>query len=486
MGRSLTGLENPGRILSGFNGASTTSLGDIVLPVQAGPVTLNVQFSVVQDLSPFNVILGRTWLHYMKAILYISSSVSRSPMLPDSTRTRPVRQRVRRFHPDRQKVIRDEIDKLLEAGFIREVEYPDWLANVVVVPKKEGKWRVCVDYTNLNNACPKDSFPLPRMLSFLDAFSGYHQIPMSPADEEKTAFITLHDLYCYKVMPFGLKNTGATYQRLMTKIFKPLVGRTIEYDMKLNPSKCAFGVSLGNSRDLCKKELRLTCKLVALGRFIARFTDELRPFFLAIRKAGANEWTDSCQSAFEKIKHCLMQPPILSSPLPEEKLYMYLAVSEWAISAVLFRCPSPKEQKPIYYVSRAPPNGRANRPTPSQHSAQTGPNRKNASMGHRVKRIWNRVPTQLSMKGQVMADFVLEYSRRPIQRKEPSEKEWWTLRVDGASRSSGSGNIWSKPSDWGSPPLTMKRNMRPSYPDWTSPWLYPSPSSGSIVTPNSW
>ena len=68
MGRDLSGLENPGRILSGFNGATTTSLGDIVLPVQAGPVTLNVQFLVVQDLSPFNAILGRTWLHYMKAI----------------------------------------------------------------------------------------------------------------------------------------------------------------------------------------------------------------------------------------------------------------------------------------------------------------------------------------------------------------------------------------------------------------------------------
>ena len=103
-----------------------------------------------------------------------------------------------------------------------------------------------------------------------------------------------------------------------------------------------------------QKELqRLTGKLVALGRFIARFTDELRPFFLAIRKGGANGWTDSCQSAFEKIKHDLRQPPILASPLPGEKLYMYLAVSEWAISAVLFRCPSHKEHKPIYYVSRA-------------------------------------------------------------------------------------------------------------------------------------
>ncbi|RVW33908.1 hypothetical protein CK203_082963 [Vitis vinifera] len=85
---------------------------------------------------------------------------------------RPVRQRVRRFHPDRQKIIRDEIDKLLEAEFIREVEYSDWLANVVVIPKKEGKWRVCVDYTNLNNACPKDRFPLPRIDQIVDSTAG--------------------------------------------------------------------------------------------------------------------------------------------------------------------------------------------------------------------------------------------------------------------------------------------------------------------------
>ncbi|RVW21312.1 Transposon Ty3-I Gag-Pol polyprotein [Vitis vinifera] len=104
---------------------------------------------------------------------------------------RPVWQRIRRFHPERQRVIRNEIDKLLEAGFIREVSYPDWLANVVVI----------VDSTSGQG-----------MLSFLDAFSGYHQIPMSPDDEEKTAFITPHDLYYYKVMPFGLKNASATYQ----------------------------------------------------------------------------------------------------------------------------------------------------------------------------------------------------------------------------------------------------------------------------------
>ena len=153
---------------------------------------------------------------------------------------KPARQKVRRFHHDRHLVIQTEVDNLLQNGFIRSVKYPKWLANVVVVPKKENKWRVCVDYTDLNDACPKDSFPLPRidqivdasaghgMLSFLDAFSGYHQIPMHPPDAEKTSFITPRGLYCYNVMPFGLKNARATYLRLVTKMFRPLLGSTME------------------------------------------------------------------------------------------------------------------------------------------------------------------------------------------------------------------------------------------------------------------
>ena len=144
---------------------------------------------------------------------------------------RQVRQKVWRFHPDHYQIIKMEVDNLPRVGFIIEVKYPKWLANVVVVPKKGGKWRVCVDYTDLNKACPKDSFPLPsidqivdaaaehKILSFLEALFGYHKIPMHPPDEEKTTFITPHGLYYYDVMPFGLKNAGATYQRLITKIF---------------------------------------------------------------------------------------------------------------------------------------------------------------------------------------------------------------------------------------------------------------------------
>ncbi|XP_074301041.1 uncharacterized protein LOC141632388 [Silene latifolia] len=199
---------------------------------------------------------------------------------------KPIQQKRRKIAPERNQVINQEVDNLLAAGKIREVKYPEWLSNVVVVPKKNGKWRVCVDFTDLNKACPKDPFPLPHidamvdatagheMLTFLDAWSGYNQIKMHPDDQEKTAFRLERGIYCYNVMPFGLKNAGSTYQRLVNTMFKEQIGRTVEvyiddmvvkskqeaqhvehladtfstlrkYEMKLNPSKCTFGVSSG-------------------------------------------------------------------------------------------------------------------------------------------------------------------------------------------------------------------------------------------------
>ena len=137
------------------------------------------------------------------------------------------------FAPERDNAIKDEVQKLMEAKFIREVYYPDWLTNVVMIKKANGKWRMCVDFTDLNKAFPKDSYPLPhidqlvdstaghKLLSFMDAFSGYNQIRMDEADQKKMSFVTSQGLFCYEVMPFGLKNAGATYQRLVNHMFCP-------------------------------------------------------------------------------------------------------------------------------------------------------------------------------------------------------------------------------------------------------------------------
>ena len=126
------------------------------------------------------------------------------------------------------------------AKFIQRVYYPKWLANVVMVKKANSKSRMYVDFTDLNKAYPKDSYLLPRidqlvdstaghkLLSFMDAFSRYNQIRMDEADQEKTSFVTSQALFYYKVMPFGLKNAGATYQRLVNHMFRPQIGRNIE------------------------------------------------------------------------------------------------------------------------------------------------------------------------------------------------------------------------------------------------------------------
>lgn len=137
-------------------------------------------------------------------------------------------------------VVMTEVDQLLKAGAIQEILYPTWLANPVVVPKKNGKLRVCVDYINLNNACPMDRFPLPwieqmvdatagyERLTFMDAYRGYHHIPLAKEEQEKTAFIAPRGTFCYNVLPSGLKNAGATFQSATTKMFFGKLGKMME------------------------------------------------------------------------------------------------------------------------------------------------------------------------------------------------------------------------------------------------------------------
>ena len=126
-----------------------------------------------------------------------------------------------------------EVQRLLDANVIREVKYSEWLANVVLVPKKNGKMRICIDFTDLNKSYKKDTFPLPRIdtlvnkaaarkhFSLLDCFSGYHQIWLKKEDEDKIGFTTPFRTYCYTRMPEGLKNAGSTFARMTKAVLGP-------------------------------------------------------------------------------------------------------------------------------------------------------------------------------------------------------------------------------------------------------------------------
>ena len=230
----------------------------------------------------------------------------------------------------------------------------------------------------------------PRM-SFLDAFQGYHQIPLALDDQEKTTFVTPIENYHYKVIPFGLKNAGSTYQRMMTRMFESQLEKNIEiyiddmvvkskmvsehvgdlraifeilrkYKLRLNASKCSLGVGSGKflgymvthrgievnpdqikainnlrSPRNPKQVQKLTGMAAILNRFISQSADRCRPFFLLINKWKCFEWTEECATAFQQLKDYLARSPIMSSPKLDEVLFAYIVVAPYAVSLVLIR-----------------------------------------------------------------------------------------------------------------------------------------------------
>jgi hypothetical protein len=198
---------------------------------------------------------------------------------------KPVRQKLRPVHPKKTAAIKAEVEKLLKSGFIYPVPLTEWVSNIVLVAKKQGTIRVCVDYRDLNKACPKDNYPTPFIdqiidncagnviFSFMDGFSGYNQIDILPADQHKTTFIFPWGTFSYRKLPFGLKNVGATFQRAMSYAFhdiKHIVEPYLDdlpahssnrqdhighlraiflrcrfYRIRLNPHKCIFVVESG-------------------------------------------------------------------------------------------------------------------------------------------------------------------------------------------------------------------------------------------------
>nr|GEW21915.1 reverse transcriptase domain-containing protein [Tanacetum cinerariifolium] len=313
-----------------------------------------------------------------------------------------VRQKKRVQAADRNQVIQEEVGKLVEARIMREVHYHDWLSNPVMV---KDSWRMCVDFKDLNKACPKDSYPLPEIdwkvkslcgfpfKCFLDAYKGYHQIQMATKDEEKTAFITSQGILCYTKIPFGLRNAGATYQCLVDKAFHNQIGRNLEVYVD----------------DLVIKS-RTEDEIV---RDVEERFKTLREINMKVNPKnwllGDFHWTTEAEEAFKQMKQLIAELPMLAVPMEKEELIVYLAATKETVSAVLMTKREAK-QMPIYFVS----------------VALRGPEL-----------------NYTSMEKLTLADFIVERpeeeSSDTLMEEEGELPEPWILFTNGSSYTDGSG-----------------------------------------------
>ncbi|KAM2961651.1 hypothetical protein FF1_031203 [Malus domestica] len=335
---------------------------------------------------------------------------------------KPFRQPPRRFSTEVQLGIKDEIVQLLNARFIRTARYVDWLANIVPVLKKSGAIRICIAFRNLNLATPKDAYPMPisdflidaaanhETLSFMDGHAGYNQIFIADADVHKTAFRCPEALGTYEwvVMPFGLKNAGATYQGAMNTIFHDMIGTTVEvyiddvmvkskshrthiddlrqsflcmrqHNLKMNPAKCVFGVSADNflgflvhHRDIevdenkaraiidaphptTKKQLQsLLGKINFLRHCKANSAGKMTAFstLLKLKDSDKFEWRDEHRAAFTQIKVALATPPVLIPPRRDKPLKLYISAAEESMGCLLAQDTDARREQAIFYLSR--------------------------------------------------------------------------------------------------------------------------------------
>nr|CAN70642.1 hypothetical protein VITISV_020042 [Vitis vinifera] len=349
--------------------------------------------------------------------------------------TKPIRQLQRRLNPHLQEVVRAEVLKLLQAGIIYPISDSPWVSPTQVVPKKSGiivvqnekgeevttrltlGWRVCIDYRKLNVVTRKDHFPLPFIdqvlervsghpfYCFLDGYSGYFQIEIDVADQEKTTFTCPFGIYAYKRMPFGLCNAPATFQRCMLSIFSDMVERImevfmdditvyggkfeeclvnleavlhrcIEKDLVLNWEKCHFmvrqGIVLGHiiskkGIEVDKAKVELIVKLPSLTtvkgvrqflghagfyrRFIKGFSSLSKPLCELLAKDAKFIWDERCQNSFDQLKKFLTTTPIVRAPNWQLTFELMCDASDFAIGAVLGQRDDGKPYV-IYYASK--------------------------------------------------------------------------------------------------------------------------------------
>ncbi|GKV35447.1 hypothetical protein SLEP1_g43710 [Rubroshorea leprosula] len=357
---------------------------------------------------------------------WISADMPRIPTLVSQHKLstnplkKPVAQKWRLFGGERLQVIKEEVEKLLQAGFVRRVDYCEWVTNPVLVKKQ-----------TINGGSSGN-----ERLSLLDAYSGYHQVPMVLEDADKTSFYADDKIYCYVMMPFSLKNAVVKSLKVGDHLTDPkeTFNNLRKNRMRLNPTKCIFEVK--SRKFLCfmvsrrgievnpekikvvaemeppnsvKDVQRLTGRVAALHRFISKSIDKCLPFFKIMRLAAQKDesgkqkkfaWNSECQAAFDELKSYLSSPPLLTKANDGEILYLYLGISDEAISSVLVK-EEGKQQKLVYYIS----------------SVLRGAERS-------------------AIQAQALADFIVECT--PGHSTPNPEPNNWTLYLDGASSSKGS------------------------------------------------
>nr|ABA97921.1 retrotransposon protein, putative, Ty3-gypsy subclass [Oryza sativa Japonica Group] len=341
--------------------SSSKTLGKITLPVTFGQAdnfqTEQITFDVKEFDTAYNAIIGRGSLAMFMAASHYTYQVLKMPgpkwtITIQGNAKLALSKNYKDSHPIKNKPYGKNWTNISKLASSEKSS-----SNPVMLRKANGKWRMCVDFTDLNKACPKDHFPPPRIdqlvdstaccesLSFLDAYSGYHQINMAKEDEEKMAFITPFGVFCYAKMLFGLISIGNTYQRGIQEALGDQLGRNIgayvvdivvktktgdlliddlretfdnlrRYQMKLNSEKCTFREPLGKLLGFLvpgqgievnpekikgienmklptrlREVQRLTGCMASLSRFVTRMGERGQPFFTLLKKQDKFEWS---------------------------------------------------------------------------------------------------------------------------------------------------------------------------------------------------
>ncbi|XP_017970398.1 PREDICTED: uncharacterized protein LOC108660657 [Theobroma cacao] len=286
--------------------------------------------------------------------------------LPLKPECKPIKQKLRRMKPEMLLKIKEEVKKQLDARFLEVAKYLEWVANIVPIPKKDGKVRMCVDYRDLNRAILKDNFPLPHINTIVDNTARHSMFSfMDGFSREVEVYVDDMIVKAHKTEDHAIN---------LERLFK----RLRKFQLRLNPIKCTFGVTSGKLLDFVisekgievdpdkvqairdlpppkmQKEVRgFLGRLNYIVRFISQLTLKCDPIFKLFRKHNLGAWNEECQVAFDKVKEYLLSPPVLVPFVVGRTLILYLTVNERSMGCVLGQHDETgKKERAVYYLSK--------------------------------------------------------------------------------------------------------------------------------------